>query len=66
MIVEESIYVVFNESTDSLERRESIDDDVGLDFSMGRLQIEDGAHQQEEKSDSKKEEENYQKNGNLS
>ena len=42
MVVEESIHVVFDESNDSLQRRESVDDDVGLDFSMGRLQIEDG------------------------
>ena len=57
MVVEESIHVVFDESNDSLERRANIDDDVGLDFSMGRLQIEDGDHQQEEGSNSKKEEE---------
>ena len=57
MVVEESIHVVFDESNDSLERRENIDDDVGLDFSRGRLQIEDGAHQQEDESNSKKEEE---------
>ena len=55
MVVEESIHVVFDESNDSLERRESVDDDVGLDFSIGRLQIEDRVHQQEEKIDSKKE-----------
>ena len=48
MVVEESIHVVFDESNDSLERRESVDDDVGLGFSMGRLQIEDEVHQQEE------------------
>ena len=39
MVVEES-----SKSYDSLKRKENIDDDVGLDFSMGRLQIEDGAH----------------------
>ena len=48
MVVEESIHVVFDESNDSLKRRESVDDDVGLGFSIGRLQIEDGVHQQEE------------------
>ena len=37
MVVEESIHVVFDEFNDSLERRESVDDDVGLDFAMGRL-----------------------------
>ena len=57
MVVEESIHIVFDESNDSLERIENIDDDVGLDFSMGRLQIEDGDHQREEESNSKKEEE---------
>ena len=35
MVVEESIHVVFDESNDSLQRRENVDDDVGLDFSMG-------------------------------
>ena len=57
MVVEESIQIVFDESNDSLQRRESVDDDVGLDFSMGRLQIEDRVHQQEEEIYSKKEEE---------
>ena len=55
IIVEEFIHLVFDESNDSLKRRENIDDDVGLDLSMGRLQIEDGDHQQEEESKSKKE-----------
>ena len=45
MVVEESIHVVIDESNDSLERRESVDDDdVYLDFSMGKLQIEDEVH----------------------
>ena len=48
MIVEESVHVVFDESNESLERRESVNDDVGLDFSMGRFQIDDKVHQQEE------------------
>ena len=51
MVVEKLIHVVFDESNDSLERRKSVDDDVGLDFSMGILQIEDGVHQQEEEID---------------
>ena len=34
MVVEESVHVVFDESNESLERRESVNDDVGLDFSM--------------------------------
>ena len=56
MVVEESVHVVFDESNESFERRESVNDDVGLDFSMGRLQIDDKVHQQEEEIDSKKEE----------
>ena len=34
MVVEESVHAVFDEYKESLERRESVDDDVGLDFSM--------------------------------
>ena len=45
MVVEEFIHAVFDESNDSLERRENVDDDIGLDFSMGRLQIEDEFYQ---------------------
>ena len=41
MVVEESIHV-FDESNNSLQGRESVGDNVGLDFSMERLQIEDG------------------------
>ena len=55
MVVEKSIHVVFDESNDSLQRRESVGDDVGLEFSMERLQIEDRVHQQENKIDLKKE-----------
>ena len=50
MVVEESIHVVFDESNKSLQGRES-DDDVGLDFSLGRLQIEEGDPQQENEMD---------------
>ena len=57
MVVEKYIHVIFDESKDYLERRESVDDNVGLGFFMGRLQIEDGVHQQEEEIDSKKKEE---------
>ena len=46
MVVKESVHVVFDESNESLERRESVNNDVGLDFSMGRLQIDDKVHQQ--------------------
>ena len=41
MVVEESIHVIFYESNNSLQERESFDDDLGLETSMGRLQIED-------------------------
>ena len=57
MIVEESIHIVFDESNDSLQLRESVDDDVGLTFSMRRLQIKDRVHQQEKEIDSKNEQE---------
>ena len=30
-----------DEFNNSLQGRESVDDDIGLDFSIGRLQIED-------------------------
>ena len=59
MVVEESVHVVFDESNESLERRESVNDDVGLDFSMGRLQIDDNVHQQEEEIDSKNEKSHF-------
>ena len=39
MVVEESVHIVFDESNESLERRESVNDDVGLDFSMGILKL---------------------------
>ena len=55
MVVEESIHV-FYDFNNSLHGRESVDDDVGYDFSMGRLQIEDVDLQQEKEIDSKKEE----------
>ena len=44
ILVEDSIHLVFDESNDYLQRRESVDDDIGLEFSMGRLQIEDRVH----------------------
>ena len=44
MVVKESIHVVFDEYNDFLQRRESVDDNVSVDFSMGRLQIEDRVH----------------------
>ena len=53
MVVEESIHV-FYESNNSLQGRKSFDDDVGLDFSMGRLKIKDGNPQQEKEMESNK------------
>ena len=56
MVVEESIHAIFDESNNSLQERESFDDDLGLETSMGRLQIEDRRQQQEIRKDPKKEE----------
>ena len=41
MVVEESIHAIFDESNNSLQERESFDDDLGLETFMGRLKIED-------------------------
>ncbi|RVW69440.1 hypothetical protein CK203_062792 [Vitis vinifera] len=56
MVVEESIHVIFDESNNSLQERESFDDDLGLATSMGKLQIEDRRQQEEIVEDPKKEE----------
>ena len=55
MVLEESIHVVFYETNESLQQRESVDNDLGLENSMGRLQIED-ENQQVEKDDDPKDE----------
>ena len=55
MVVEESIHVIFYESNNSLQERKSIDDDLGLEISMGRLKIEDRKQQEENGEDPKKE-----------
>ena len=55
MVVEESIHVIFDESNNSLQERESFDDDLGLETSMGKLQIEDRRQQEENREDLKKE-----------
>ena len=47
MVVEESIHVIFYESNNSLQERENFNDDLGLEISMGKLQI-DNSRQQEE------------------
>ena len=46
----------FMNLTNSLQERESVDDDLGLETSMGRLQIEDRRQQEEIEVDPKKEE----------
>ena len=56
MVVEESIHVIFDESNNSLQERESFDDDLGLETSMGKLQIENRRQQEEIGEDPKKEE----------
>ncbi|RVW24427.1 Retrovirus-related Pol polyprotein from transposon RE1 [Vitis vinifera] len=56
MVVEESIHVIFYESNNSFQERESFDDDLGLETSMGKLQIEDRRQQEEVGEDPKKEE----------
>ncbi|KAL6349773.1 hypothetical protein AAG906_001660 [Vitis piasezkii] len=56
MVVEKSIHVIFDESNDPLQERESFDDDLGLETSMGRLPIEDRRQQEEIGEDLKKEE----------
>ncbi|RVW95452.1 hypothetical protein CK203_028682 [Vitis vinifera] len=55
MVVEESIHVIFYESNNSLQERESVDDDLGLETSMGKLQIEDKRQQKVSGEDPKKE-----------
>ncbi|KAL6327197.1 hypothetical protein AAG906_015236 [Vitis piasezkii] len=56
MVVEESIHVIFYESNNSLQERESFDDDLGLETSLGKLQIGDRRQQEEIGEDPKKEE----------
>ena len=41
MVVEESIHFIFDESNNSLQERESFDDDSGLETSMGKFRIKD-------------------------
>ena len=55
MVVEESIHVIFYESNNSLQERESVDDDLGLETYMGRFQIKDRKQQKENGEDTKKE-----------
>nr|CAN82044.1 hypothetical protein VITISV_020597 [Vitis vinifera] len=56
MVVEESIHVIFYESNNSLQERESFVDDLGMETSMGKLQIEYGRQQEEIGENPKKEE----------
>ena len=46
----------FYESNNSFQERESFDDDLGFETSMGKLQIEDRRQQEEIGEDPKKEE----------
>ena len=46
----------FYETNNSVQGRESIDDDVGLNFTMERLEIENRDHQREMEMKSNKEE----------
>ena len=46
MVVEKSIHVIFYESNHSLQEKESFDDDLGLETSMGKLHIEDKRQQE--------------------
>ena len=55
MVVKESIHVIFDESNNYLQERESFDDLLGLETSMGRLQIEGRRQQEENGKDPKKE-----------
>ena len=56
MVVKESIHVIFDESNNSFQEKESFDDDLGLETSMGKLQIEYKRQQEEIREDPKKEE----------
>ena len=56
MVVEESIHVIYDECNNSLQERKSFDDDLGLETSMGKLQIEDKRQQEVIGEDPKKEE----------
>ncbi|RVW59499.1 hypothetical protein CK203_104144 [Vitis vinifera] len=55
MVVEESIHVIYDECNNSLQERKSFDDDLGLETSMGKLQIEDKRQQEEIGENPKKE-----------
>ena len=48
--------MIFDESNNSLQERESFDDELGLETSMGRFQIEDRRQQEVIGEDPKKEE----------
>ena len=53
MVVEESIHVIFYESNNSLQKIESVNDNLGLETYMGRLQIEDRRQQETNEVDPK-------------
>ena len=56
MVVDESIHVIFYESNNALQERESFDDDLGLETFMGRLKIHDRRQHEVSGEDPKKEE----------
>ena len=55
MVVEEFIHVIFNESNNSLQERESVGDDLGLEAYIRRFQIEDRRQQEKNGEDPKEE-----------
>ena len=55
MVVEEFIHVIFDESNNSLQEIERVDDDLGLEIYMGKLQIEDRRQQEANEVDPKEE-----------
>ena len=55
MVVEESIHFIFDESNNSLQERESFDDALDLETSMGRLKIDDRKQEEENGENPKKE-----------
>ena len=53
MVVEEFIHVIFDESNNSLQEIERVDDDLGWEIYMGKLQIEDRRQQETNEVDPK-------------
>ena len=55
MVIEESIHVIFFMYLTILSKKESVDDDLGLETYIGRLQVEDRRKQEDNEVDPKKE-----------